>query len=125
MSTLKRSSTQTTAYKLSEIESLNTSLRERIEQAMSEYQSNLIISHSRSNPSKIYKHIRSITNSLDTPSTIHLDSFSASSNRDIATIFNQYFHSVYTPHTASLPSYCDSLQSISISDIDVFEAPRL
>ena len=125
---MKRSSRQLSAYKLSKIESLEKSLRESIEQAKAEYQSNLIMNHSRCNPSKIYRHMCSITNSFDIPSTIHLDSFSTSSNRDIAMLFNRYSHSVYTPYTSSLPSHCDlppvqhSLQSISISGTDVFEA---
>ena len=125
--TMKRSNRQPSAYKLSKIESLEKSLRQSIEQAKAEYQSNLIMSHSKSNPSKIYKHIRSITNSFEIPSTVHFDSFSSSSSRDMAMLFNRYFHSVYTPNISSFPSRCDlppvpnSLQSISISDIDVFE----
>ena len=124
--TMKRSSRQPSAYKLSKIEFLEKSLRQSIEQAKAEYQSNLIMNHSKSNPAKIYKHLRSITNSFDIPSTIHLDSFSTSCSRDIAMLFNRYFHSVYTPNTSSFPSRCDlppipdSLQSISISDVDVF-----
>ena len=51
--------------------------------------------------------------------------------RDITMLINRYFHSVYTPNPSSFPKRGDltpisnSLQSISISNIDVFEGfPR-
>ena len=126
--TLKRSSRQLSAYKLSKLESLRQSLQERIAHAKSDYESALIVNCSKSNLSKIYGHIRSVTCSSDILLSVHLDSVFASSNIDIATLFNKYFYSVFTPDTSNLQPFCNfssianSLHSISISESDVFDA---
>ena len=113
--TLKRSSRLLSAYKLSNIESLRQSLQERTAPVKSDYESSLIVNYSKSNLSKIYGHLRSVTCSSDIPLSIHLDSVFASSNIDIATLFNKHFYSAFNPNASNLPPFCN-FPSIANSD---------
>ena len=57
-----------------------------------------------------------------------LNSATASSDSEKATLFNQFFYSVFQPSQSGLLPPCEYpnvgqlLQSISISDIDVYDA---
>ena len=58
---------------------------------------------------------------------MNLESLTANTDHSIASLFNQYFHSIYHdpssfPNIDDLPSIHDSLSSITITAADVFEA---
>ena len=59
---------------------------------------------------------------------LYLDNSSACSHQDIAILFNEYFHSVFTsssnalPSPSDLPFICNFLTSIDIQDMDVYQA---
>jgi len=74
-------------------------------QAKSTYESTLIHNFGSSNDSKIYQYITNITNSHLIPLTVHLDSSSAQDDFSKATLFNHYFHSVFTTSKLDLPDY--------------------
>ena len=69
-----------------------------------------------------------ITRSNDIPSYVYLDSTSACSDKDIATLFNKYFHSVFTTSCSALPPFidlpymCKSISTIDIQDLDIYQA---
>ena len=96
----------------------------------STYESTLIHNFASANDSKIYQYIRNITNSHLIPSTVHLDSSNAQDNFSKTTLFNHYFHSVFTTsrfdflddiHTID-SSVDNHLVSMSISEDKVLEA---
>jgi len=80
-------------------------------QAKLTYKSTRIQNFASSNDSKIYQYIRNITNSHLIPSTVHLDSSSAQDNFSKATLFNHYFHSVFTPCKLDLPDNIHTIDS--------------
>ena len=61
------------------------------------------------------------------PPLVNLDSTSASSDQDKATLFNKCFHFVFTTSSLSLPPLAEmpkpttSLNQIQFSDYDVYE----
>ena len=76
------------------------------------------------NNNKIFK---SITKSNNIPSFMNLKSLTANTEYSIANLLNQYFQAVFHdsslfPNTDYLPSTHDSLNSITITVTDVFEA---
>ena len=105
-------------------------LQSKLVQAKSDYENSLIESHHTSHPSVIYSYIRSISNPNVLPSTLHLDNTFAASDLDKASLFNKYFHSVFTRSSFQLPPIGEletppsSLSDISISELDVFRALR-
>ena len=98
-------------------------------QAKTTYESNLIHNFASTNDSKIYQYIRNLTNSHLIPTTIHLDNLSAHDDFGKATLFNQYFHSVFTISSMDLPTDINTIDSsvdnhlisISISEGEVLE----
>jgi len=91
------------------------------------YESSLINNFASTNDSNII--IRSLTNSNLIPTTVYLDSLRVQDDFDKATLFNQYFHSVFTTNHIDLPrdvnnidsSFGNHLVSISISEAEVLE----
>ena len=71
--------------------------------AKSSFESNLVNNFVTGNQTKIFQYIRSITKSHSIPSTIFHNDSSASNDNDKATIFNQFFHSVFSTNTTSSP----------------------
>ena len=64
------------------------------------------------------------------PSTLHLDDVFAVSDSEKASLFNTYFHSVFTRSSFQLPPFSEfempssSLSDICISELDVFRVLR-
>ena len=103
-------------------------------QALESHLSSLISTAKSSNlstqpASKIFSYIRSFLPSSSVPPIVSLDSHTGSSNYEKATLFNNFFHSVFThssfqiPPLESLPTPVSTLSDIGISEMDVYEAP--
>ena len=75
--------------------------------AKSSFESNLINNFVTGNQTKIFQYIRSITKSHSIPSTIFHNDSSASNDNDKVTIFNQFFHSVFSTNTTTTSSPLD------------------
>ena len=68
--------------------------------AKSDYETNVIQSFANR---KIYMYIRGITRQNSIPPTFNFESSSATSDDDRASVFNAYFHSVFTHSSFALP----------------------
>ena len=70
--------------------------------------------------------MRSIIKTEAIPTVLHLNSAVVTTDADKAALFNQYFHSVFTTTSSTLPDMgspaIESLQSINISEADVYDA---
>ena len=103
-------------------------LQQKMSQAKSSFEHNLIQSIQPSNPSKIYSYLRTITGGNTIPLCVNLGSTSAVSDYDKASLFNQYFHSVFTnsdfilPAISNLPTPSSVIDEISITESDVYKA---
>ena len=118
----KSCSSTTTQNKISSLES---SLQNKINTAKQEYESRLI-NTSSTNSSKIFKYLKSVTQSKDIPNTVCFKSSTASTDFEKANFFNKYFHSVFhdpsdVPNVDELPDIPGSLQTIVITFSDVYE----
>ena len=71
--------------------------------AKSNYEANLINTYAPKNATKIYQYINSITGQNNIPITVNYRSSSAKIDQDKASLFNLYFHSVFTQSTSILP----------------------
>ncbi len=96
--------------------------------AKSAYECNLIRNFAGKNDSKIYKYISSITGQKTIPPTIKNNSESATTDHDKASLFNQYFYSVFAKSSFRLPPMVElhapdsTLSNINISQSDVYDA---
>ena len=107
-------------------------LQSRIEQAKVVYESKLIESHlpRPHGSSVIYSYIRSISGQNALPAVLTLDSKSATSDEDKASLFNQYFHSVFTKTSLPLLPINEFIQphtfidAVTFDELDVFNALR-
>ncbi|XP_065893973.1 uncharacterized protein [Dysidea avara] len=92
--------------------------------AKSNYESSLINSYAESSNPAIYHYIRSYTKSGTIPPTVHLDDTTASSDASRASLFNRYFHSVFTAPTSSeqtIPSlHPDQINSLTFTEDEVY-----
>ena len=101
--TLKRKfKNQPTQIRESKINHLQN-LQSKLMQAKSEFETKLIEAHQISNSSALYSYIRSISYQNALPSTLYLDDLSAVSDTDKASLFNQFFYSVFTRSNFQLP----------------------
>ena len=113
-----------TPNSLSKIQSLESHLSSLIISAKSNFEHKL----STQSTSKIFRYIRSFLPSSSVPPIISLDSCTGSSDYERATLFNTFFHSVFTqssfliPPLESLPTPTTTLSDIGISEMDVYEA---
>ena len=80
-------------------------------------------------PSQIlYKYFNSLCRSGTIPPPLIFDSNSAATDAEKATLFNNYFHSVYTQSSVTIPPLVNlptpnlTLSDISVSELDVFSA---
>lgn len=111
--------------KLSELED---SIQQKILIAKSSYETNLIHSFAGRQNNKIYSYIRSMSASNSIPSCLHLGSLTATSDHTRASLFNQFFHSVFTtssyvlPPMECLPQPAIVIDNITISQLDVLDA---
>jgi len=111
---------------LNKISSLESSLQSKILIAKREFESKLI-GTSSTNSSKIFKYLKTVTQSNDIPTTVCFESSTASTDFDKANLFNKYFYSVFhdpsnMPNIDELPDISGSIQTIVITISDVYEA---
>ena len=94
---------------MNKIQQSEKNLQSKIQQAKSNYESKLIASFhstsSRSPSSVVYSYIRSISGQSSLPAVMSLDSQSAASDTEKASLFNKYFHSVFTTSFLSTTTY--------------------
>ena len=107
--------------------SLELTLRSKIKAAKQSFEYNLINSYATTNNNKIFKYLKSIIKSNNVPLVIQFESSTASTDYAKANLFNRYFHSVFHnpslfPDIGDLPSIHNSLNSITITVADVYEA---
>ena len=111
--------------KLSRLESL---LESKISLAKSTYETNLIHQFATNNSSKIYKHIRSFTALSSIPTTVELNSVFGTADSDKVSLFNSYFHSIFThscfelPPLDTLSTPASTICDFTITSSEVFEA---
>ena len=109
---------------LEHLDHAETEFQQNIIRAKSSYEADLIFNYADGSVSKIYNYIRSTTKAETIPTVLNLDSATVTTDADKAALFNQYFHSVFTTSSSTLPDVgypsIDSLQSIDISETDVY-----
>ena len=116
-----------TQHTFNTIGSLERILQDKIVVAKQTFEFDLINTSASTNNNKIFKYLKSITESNNIPSVMNFDSSTANTDQNIANLFNQYFYSVFHdsssfPNIDDLPPVHDSLSSITISTADVFGA---
>ena len=82
----------------------------------------LIYSFAGNHNSKIYDYINSLSKNSSIPPTVTFQSKSASDDYEKATLFNSFFHSVFTESTFSLPATNTlPVPALNMGDIHVTE----
>ena len=114
-----------TAHRISKLQLYELDLQNMLGAAKTSFEANLI---QQRNNSKIYKYISTVSGQGSIPPSVNLDSSTATSDFERASLFNTYFHSVFTkssfvlPHMDQLPLPQSILSDISISEYDVYTA---
>ena len=112
----------------SKLASAESRLQTLMTQAKSDFENHLITSFAHNNSNKIYSYIRSLSRHSSFPPVMYLDSTSASVDLEKAELFNQFFHSVFStttftlPQISHLPIHSNTLEEIDISESDILEA---
>ena len=100
--------------------------RRSAEAAKAAFESQLIVELGSSKSGKIFQYLRSLKKSGDFPSTVHHGSCRASTDEGKASLFNTYFHSVFSDSPLPLPSLdCSDFSSslnVTFTESDVFNA---
>ena len=100
--------------------------RQLSESAKASYEGKLVDNFAPIKSSNIYRYINHLRKGGDIPSTVHNGPILATSDKDKASLFNQYFHSVLTVSSFSDPPIDESsdaspsISSLEISECDVF-----
>ena len=123
----RKCSRSPTPGNLTKLQALEERVQTEFSTSKALYEKNLIQSFAGKKDSKIYSYITSVTGNRTIPPTVFLDNTSASSDVERATLFNSYFHSVFTKSSFVLPSgelpVPDLvLNKISVSESEVFNA---
>ena len=124
---LRRHFTLTTLRHLSQLEDLTQQELKNIKES---YERELINIYAQSKNPKLFHYIKTIAKFRSLPSILVNDSVKAVSDEDKAELFNQYFYSVFTDTTTSLPNLEEaSIPSTTTSEIilsfeDIFEELR-
>ena len=117
----KERKSRPSVHRSNKINNLEQYLQSRLLTAKAEYESNLIESCISSS---VYSYIHSMSNSNTMPPSLHLDGNLASSDYEKATLFNQYFYSVFTRSSFQLPTLSTNLSKsiceVTFSELDVF-----
>ena len=87
----------------SKIHQLDDFLQQKLILAKSNYETRLIETYQSSNSSNIFSYIRSLSTQNMLPSTLYLENILATTDFEKASLFNLYFHSVFTKSTFQLP----------------------
>uniref|UniRef100_A0A1X7TMN6 Reverse transcriptase domain-containing protein n=1 Tax=Amphimedon queenslandica TaxID=400682 RepID=A0A1X7TMN6_AMPQE len=104
-----------------------TDLQKDILEAKSRFESDLVDKFAFSNDSRIYKFIRSLVGTHSFPHCMSLGSNSATTDQSKASLFNEFFHSVFQKSSTSVDASNFSLPGCVLEDItfsvsDVFKA---
>ena len=103
-------------------------LQSDMKEAKANYENTLIHTHANTNHSKIYKYINSITSSNSLPPIMDIDNLTADTDVDKASLFNSFFHSVFTISSFTLPDPLpvahpsEHLSGIHFTQEDVYTA---
>ena len=114
-----------TPHKKHKIESLEDMLRIKMAHVKSDFECKLIESLQAGHSKPIYTYMRNLTNVNTIPSAVNLDNINAVSDNEKATLFNQYFHSVFTSSNFWLPEVPRPdhfIDAITITESDVYHA---
>ena len=107
----------------SKIHQLDDFLQQKLILAKSNYETRLIETYQSSNSSKIFSYIRSLSTQNMLPSTLYLENILATTDFEKASLFNLYFHSVFTKSAFQLPQLNElDLPESFICDINVSES---
>ena len=114
----KRISKHPTSNQTDKLSLFEDTLRNKMSTAKSSFETNLIRSFAGKQNCKIYDYIKSLSKSCPIPSSVRLGSSIVTSDLDRASLFNQFFHSVFTRGSLTLPSL-DSLPQplLTINDL--------
>ena len=124
----KRYKTHPTDQILSKLKSSEKALQEKILSAKTSYEANVICSSAGGNTSLIYRYINTITDHSIIPSIMKSETSTATYDHEKASLFNAYFHSVFTHSSFVLPPIDDlptpvlTLSDIFVTELDVFTA---
>lgn len=108
--------------------SAESRLQTLMTQAKSDFEDHLITSFAHNNSNKIYSYIRSLSRHSNFPPVMYLDSTPASTDLEKAELFNQFFYSVFStttftlPPISRLPVHSNTLDKIDITETDILEA---
>ena len=99
-----------------------------VKDCKSKYETYLINGYATGHNFKLFQYISSMTKSKAIPFTVYYNATTDSNDEDQATLFNQYFHSVFNqinsdiPEPDSLISHPNLISHIKISEAKVYEA---
>ena len=122
----RRCSSTHSSHVINKLQSLKENFHDKLLATKSKYETKLIQSAAGRKNSKIFDYIRSLTSNNIIPPSVSYNSVISHSDAESANIFNSYFHSIFTsssfpsPNPDVLPLPTISLESISISDSEVF-----
>ena len=99
-----------------------------VKDCKSKYETYLINSYASRHNFKLFQYINSMTKSKAIPSTIYYNATTASNNKDRATLFNQYFHSVFNQVNSDISEpdnlipHPNPISHFEISEAEVYDA---
>ena len=127
--TMRRSfKSHPTPLKKYEIDSREGMLRIKMDHVNSAFECKLIESLQTGQSKPIYSYMHNLTNVYTISSTINLNNINAVSHNEKATLFNHYFHSVFTnsifrlPEVNNLPRPEHFINTITITESGVYRA---
>ena len=123
----KRFKFHPTVFLEQKIQHLEMLLCLKMKSAKTNFECSLVDLLKGGDSSTIYKYVRNFTGSNVIPQTIYLGNVCATTDSDKASLFNKYFHYIYSSVHCDLPSSFDSPQTsqmlgdISIQESEVYE----
>ena len=114
-----------TAANLSKLQSLEHEVKNLMSNAKLQFEQNLALHNC---PSAIFRYMKNLTSSSSVPTIVFLDSLCGFSDREKVSMFNTFFHSVFTKSSFQIPpleecfSDSSTLSDIGISELDVYES---
>ena len=124
----KKAKKSPTTHNLNRLAIAEQDFKDYVDRSKTSYENKLVHSFANHSNYKIYQYIRNISKSKSIPSTVFYDDVSATCDKARADIFSEYFYSVFTSSSCSLPEiwefppHTNSLHSIYIDDCEVYSA---
>ena len=122
----KKYKSHATQHNLTKLLSAESLLEDKLKLAKSSYENNLAHKLATSESNKIYKYINSLSSKHFLPPSMHFDSVFAITDSAKASLFYNYFYSIFThscfvlPTTDKLLSVDSLISDVSVSDSDVY-----